>query len=76
MATIRDQLQKYQGKMVSLTICGEKNTEDSLKKIPGRIKSLEDDHVVILDGIGQEQYIAYNYIAHFQEAWDDPNWPK
>ncbi|MDA2926837.1 hypothetical protein MYX78_06325 [Acidobacteria bacterium AH-259-G07] len=54
--------------MVSITL-GVEDQGESVRKV-GRIARCEDDHVVYLDGIGNEQYIAYAHIAHFEEAWD------
>ena len=71
--TLKDQLQKYQGEMVEFILSVEEQGQPIRKS--GRVYSCEDDHVVYIDGIGNLQYIAYAHIAHFQQAWDDENWP-
>ena len=71
--TLKDQLQKYQGKMVEFTLKVEEEGRPISKT--GRVYSCEDDHVVYIDGIGNLQYIAYDHIAYLEQAWDDENWP-
>ena len=71
--TIKDQLQKYRGEMVTFTLRVEEEGQP-IKKT-GRVHICEDDHVVYIDGLGNLQYIAYDHIAHLQQTWEDENWP-